>query len=183
MEKLFSWVERWTGRIILAPLLLVVIWTIVVSGWLIAQGGEWKLAYEYGGQVGDFFGGIVNPVIAFLALVWLARGVQMQKQELAETRAALKEAATAQTMLVVNSAANLQISALTALVESLNSEYTELTKLIDDEIDLGRRNPTLVNKTYLAELLAKRLALKQKRDGYIDRVVDHLAPKLRTDVD
>jgi hypothetical protein len=43
------------------------------------------------GTFGDFVGGLLNPLVAFLALFWLTRSVQIQRTELRETRAALDE--------------------------------------------------------------------------------------------
>ena len=48
------------------------------------------------GQFGDYLGGLLNPVIAFCAFLWLARGVLLQRQEMREAYKALKESAEAQ---------------------------------------------------------------------------------------
>lgn len=67
------------------------------------------------GTLGDFFGGLLNPLIASLALYWLTRSIRIQKEELNETRDALKETATAQ-------AAQVQLAALTALSTTIIAE-------------------------------------------------------------
>jgi hypothetical protein len=43
------------------------------------------------GSFGDFVGGLLNPIVAFLALFWLTRSIQIQRTELRETRLALDE--------------------------------------------------------------------------------------------
>lgn len=43
------------------------------------------------GTFGDFVGGILNPIIAFLAFYWLTRSVIIQKTELAATQQVLAE--------------------------------------------------------------------------------------------
>lgn len=43
------------------------------------------------GTFGDFVGGLLNPIVAFLALFWLTRSIQIQRTELRETRLALDE--------------------------------------------------------------------------------------------
>lgn len=48
------------------------------------------------GAFGDFVGGLLNPVIAFAAFVWLARSVHIQQKELGDTRKALADATIAQ---------------------------------------------------------------------------------------
>lgn len=52
---------------------------------------------EKWGQLGDFIGGLLNPLVAFAAFFWLTQSVKIQKQELYETKKALQEAAKAQT--------------------------------------------------------------------------------------
>ncbi|ENM1934497.1 hypothetical protein AB6T40_003463 [Vibrio cholerae] len=48
------------------------------------------------GSFGDFIGGILNPIIAFLAFYWLTQSVLIQKTELAATQNILKETEKAQ---------------------------------------------------------------------------------------
>jgi hypothetical protein len=67
------------------------------------------------GTLGDFFGGLLNPLIASLALYWLTRSVRIQKEELYETRSALQDAATAQ-------ASQVELAALTALSNVISAE-------------------------------------------------------------
>lgn len=43
------------------------------------------------GLFGDYIGGILNPIIAFMALIALLCTIKIQKQELADTRAVLRE--------------------------------------------------------------------------------------------
>lgn len=51
---------------------------------------------EKWGTVGDFFGGILNPIFALFAFYWLTYSVRLQVKELKETRNELKKAAKAQ---------------------------------------------------------------------------------------
>ncbi len=48
------------------------------------DNGDW-------GTFGDFFGGILNPVIASFALYWLITSVNLQIQELKKTNEALEK--------------------------------------------------------------------------------------------
>ncbi|ENU11101.1 putative phage abortive infection protein [Acinetobacter calcoaceticus] len=48
------------------------------------------------GTVGDFFGGILNPIFALFAFYWLTYSVRLQVKELKETRNELQKAAKAQ---------------------------------------------------------------------------------------
>lgn len=85
------------------------------------DSGDW-------GTLGDFVGGILNPLIAFSAFYWLTRSVRIQKEELGQTRATLNETLAAQS-------AQIKISALTALISSATNEidvlHTRLTYLCE----------------------------------------------------
>src|SRR5580765_4092605 len=43
------------------------------------------------GSFGDFVGGVMNPIVALVALYWLTRSISIQKQELHDTRTVLEE--------------------------------------------------------------------------------------------
>ena len=60
------------------------------------------------GTLGDFFGGLLNPVIGLFALYWLTKSVRLQKEELFETRSEL--------------AKQVEMAALTALIHSIMAE-------------------------------------------------------------
>lgn len=42
------------------------------------------------GTFGDFIGGVMNPIVALLALYWLTQSISIQKQELQDTRRVLE---------------------------------------------------------------------------------------------
>lgn len=97
---------------------------------------------EQWGQMGDFFGGMLNPVFAFasfIALIYTIRlqssELQLSRQELSETRQELKRSATAQE----NSGKALadQLAAIEhqkfenrffKLIEMLNTEYQRVQR-------------------------------------------------------
>ncbi|MDO7412635.1 putative phage abortive infection protein [Acinetobacter baumannii] len=68
----------------------------VVFFYLIMKDIDVKDAAQHWGPVGDFFGGILNPIFALFAFYWLTYSVRLQIKELKETREELKKAATAQ---------------------------------------------------------------------------------------
>lgn len=65
------------------------------------QPGDW-------GTFGDYFGGLLNPVMGLFALYWLTKSVRIQKVELFETRSEL--------------AKQVEMAALTALTSSIMAE-------------------------------------------------------------
>lgn len=76
------------------------------------------------GEFGDFFGGILNPLVAFAAFYWLTQSVKLQKTELAETRKALEGAEAAQKIQAANSDQNIRVSSRAALVNAIQSQIT-----------------------------------------------------------
>ncbi|EGR4675497.1 hypothetical protein C4G56_RS23480 [Vibrio parahaemolyticus] len=52
---------------------------------------EWSEHPEDWGTIGDYLGGILNPIISLLALVYLVKAYRSQKQELAETKNVLEQ--------------------------------------------------------------------------------------------
>jgi len=73
------------------------------------------------GAFGDFFGGILNPIVAFGAFYWLTQSVKLQKIELAETRRELEKSADAQSELVRQGKVTGRIAALTGVIQSTPS--------------------------------------------------------------
>ncbi len=102
------------------------------------------------GQFGDFFGGILNPLMAFAAFYWLTKSVKIQHTELAETKLALQQASIAQTLQARNSDLQVAISARTSLVTALQSKIegvgVELDRL-EQEINALNTRQKEVQKT------------------------------------
>ena len=78
------------------------------------------------GQLGDYVGGVLNPLIAFLAFYWLTKSVLLQRQELQETKDALKASAESQRQQEQHAMRSVRVNALTALVVSYNSDVDSL---------------------------------------------------------
>lgn len=91
------------------------------------------------GTFGDFIGGIMNPIVAFAAFFWLTESVKLQKQELAETRAELKNAAEAQQVLAKNGRDSVRLAALTAVTNATQVRVDMITRTIDRHNDFLRR--------------------------------------------
>jgi hypothetical protein len=105
--------------------------------------GWWTLLNERDawGQFGDFFGGVLNPLISFGAFYWLATSILLQKAELSETRDALKATQFAQqqhadTALV---AAKIQRDniLLTMVANKIAALRTRQTHILQMQADRG----------------------------------------------
>lgn len=79
------------------PIILLVIVIAVLSP-LVITFYDMQIAKDLSlwGAFGDYFGGILNPIVALTALWWLIQSVRMQKQELQDTRRALEDSALTQ---------------------------------------------------------------------------------------
>lgn len=71
------------------------------------------------GQFGDYMGGILNPIVAFGAFLWLVASVRVQERELSDTKTTLKKTLDEQRR-------QAEISLLTARIESLNIELSSI---------------------------------------------------------
>lgn len=83
------------------------------------------------GQFGDYFGGVLNPLVAFAAFVWLAQSVRIQGNELVETRRALRDAAQAQGQQAQLAQDALIVNALTASLNAATSISSEKQRIFD----------------------------------------------------
>lgn len=74
------------------------------------------------GELGDFIGGLMNPIVAGCALYWLAMSVRLQKQELSDTRKELAEASAAQREQARMALLGIQLNSLSMQLNSLTTE-------------------------------------------------------------
>lgn len=109
-----------------AGLVLVVISVFMIKVWLLSDNQLSSNAEKWG-QFGDYVGGILNPLMAFLAFYWLTQSVLIQKQELMDTKKALQESTQAQLKQEIHAGKTARISAYNSLLVSLNTEITILS--------------------------------------------------------
>lgn len=107
---------RYSRRIVITIALLL---PASYAVWFGFHGIPVSLSSSDWGTLGDFLGGVLNPIIAFSAFMWLTMSVRLQKEELAYTRSTLQEASNAQKDQV-------QLAALTALTSSIMTEVNTL---------------------------------------------------------
>lgn len=87
LQKQVYW-SKWIALAIIGLVVGVYIWHFNEQD-VVLQPDAW-------GQLGDYIGGVLNPILAFGAFYWLATSVHLQQAELAETRDALEESRDAQ---------------------------------------------------------------------------------------
>lgn len=173
MQNLLDWVASKTVWILLIPALIVFGFTVAVPVYLSYQSGDWKLGYDINGAIGDFFGGIMNPFIALMALVWLVKGVTLQQQELRETKDALQASEQHQ-------AKQVRIAAITALIqvelfkaESLRNNFLAINTAIQKH-DAERPVPT-VDQMMRDAVTGRKSFWEQKLDELKAARNDHIS--------
>ena len=153
----------------LATLLSYVAWFWCVKRLPLADsGGTW-------GTFGDFIGGVLNPVVAYAAFYWLTQSVRLQKQELTETRLALRDAATSQAETAAHARMSVRLGALTALTNSIAAEVSAVRLQMQFVSDQVARNPSLGGaRTIEGDWLAANWNdyLKQKSEYVAQRLAD-----------
>jgi hypothetical protein len=117
---------------------------------------------ERWGQFGDFFGGILNPLVAFAAFYWLTQSVKLQKQELADTRDELRLAAEAQKELVDNGRMSIKLAALTAIISAIDGEMVNLNRVIKESEDSYKSADELSPQ---GSYLVKEKVVKERDDA------------------
>lgn len=123
LEKLRRRVE-WSTRIAFLILALVVL-AYVGNLWILSRSDVSNDPAVWG-QFGDYIGGLLNPLIAFLAFYWLTQSVLLQKQELTETKDALRDSADSQSKQVQLAAETAEINAISAILSTYNGELARL---------------------------------------------------------
>ena len=117
----------WTAAIAMVAVFSYFIWFGAILGEPLSEStSTW-------GELGDFLGGLMNPIVAGCALYWLTMSVRLQKQELAATREELeltrKELATASSAQQEQARLALlstQISSLNVRLSSISTEINHL---------------------------------------------------------
>lgn len=111
---------RWSKRI-LVGVIIVVIGVYVVTFGAHPAGGP-----DTWGQFGDYLGGVMNPLIAFDAFYWVATSVILQKQELAETKAALVASQLAQQDQAETALHTTKIQTLNIRLQSVSTRLSQV---------------------------------------------------------
>lgn len=86
---------------------------------------------EQWGQIGDYFGGLLNPIISFTTLIFLIKAYYSQRQELEDTKIALIDTAEYNRKQTAMMNTSIKISKLNAHIDLCHKEIG----YIQDEIN------------------------------------------------
>lgn len=166
-------IKRWRQGVIGIIGLLVAIYVVYFYFWL---GQEAAIDAEKWGQFGDFIGGLLNPLVAFAAFYWLTQSVKLQKQELGDTRKALEDSAAAQVEQADSSRRSVRIGALSALLNSVQSDLATQESLLNNFL-VGQPVGSLQNQYYfqihsedIDNARAEIVSLKEKKSALEDKL-------------
>lgn len=113
----------------------IILW-IAVFGPFLAAGiyisvfnkNPWGGPEEWA-QFGDYFGGVVGPIIAFAAVLGVLLTIRIQREELNATRRELQNSSKAQKDLVRETIKGQKLAYATSLIPLIESERHELIAL------------------------------------------------------
>lgn len=125
------------------------------------------------GAFGDFIGGVLNPLCAYMAFIWLVRSYALQKTELAETRATLEKSQAAQQAQSETALHAARLNALSIRMQALSYlasfELTEMGRL--SAINPYTAGTIMYDGTIkvIAELITEK---QKKAAGYAEQQAD-----------
>ncbi|GAB3099639.1 hypothetical protein G8770_03490 [Aestuariicella hydrocarbonica] len=155
--------ESTSWGVVVIPVLLILvyfIWFYAINGKGLSENpSDW-------GTFGDYLGGIINPLIAFFALMWLVKSVRIQRIELQATRKELKEAAQAQLRTAIHYEDMKKIEDCRVYVESMTKMAFE-SKLIASGYNGSLPNNCIL---YSKEIILK--LRKEFRDENLEELKD-----------
>lgn len=117
LDDLQSKIDK-TSKLVLAVIFIV---PLCYLAWFVLDGQSVSKNTSDWGTFGDFIGGVLNPFIAFFAFYWLTKSIQIQKQELAETKDALRESSQSQKDQAELTFRTLKVQALNSQLEYINT--------------------------------------------------------------
>lgn len=122
LSRSVSSFHRWIQAIAGTAIAAYVVWFAFYLDTPISKSGDaW-------GQFGDFVGGLLNPLIAYAAFHWITRSVLIQSKELADTRAALRDAAVAQSAQAAHASKSLALTHVRARIDAISSNIELSTR-------------------------------------------------------
>lgn len=175
------------SHMIVSGLALLAVSTYVIWFWL-ARDYVLSEKAEAWGQFGDYVGGLLNPLVAYAAFYWLTRSVSLQKQELAEARAALEETSASQERQANSVQTSVKVAALSSLINSIIGEvqiHRQHIQFILDQANThhagaaskidGTRLSASEIPDYLRELNERITQRMKDRFEYEEELKQHLA--------
>jgi hypothetical protein len=136
LDDLQTQIER-TSKLVLVAIFIVPFSYLV---WFVLDGQDLSKNTADWGTFGDFIGGVLNPFIAFFAFYWLTKSIQIQKEELSETKNALKDSSQAQKDQAELTFRTLKVQALNSQLEYVNTRILTEREYINQLLQQAREH-------------------------------------------
>lgn len=175
-KRILRWRQWLTGFGALLILSYVIYFGVLLGQNPAKDADKW-------GQFGDFFGGMLNPLVAFAAFYWLTQSVKIQKTELELARKAAEESSLALKQQVLVSRESVNIAAATALLNTHQQEIEGRQQQINTvkaTLESGQyMAPTqrVLQETLLKVLTDQRDLLIAEREKYKNLLLIRLSAK------
>jgi hypothetical protein len=85
------------------------------------------------GQMGDFFGGMLNPILAFASFIALLYTIRIQSRELELTRQEFEKSVEAQREMATEARGQVQLMGMQNVLNTFNAYYGVLERTIDKD--------------------------------------------------
>ena len=152
------------GLVISVAISSITIYVNHFDGGLSSEHQRW-------GTFGDYFGGILNPIVALSAFILLAISIRIQKEELSETRNVLEESNKAQEKQATQLLLTARVNAINAQISAIDSEimtFREETTFILSQ---------LLNSTSALAYNGERMS-GEKATEHIDRLSRFISERI-----
>ncbi|MGY2293067.1 hypothetical protein ACW9H6_25630 [Pseudomonas sp. SDO528_S397] len=160
------------------PWILITLFITAISSLYLLNFHDHKLSGNPSdwGAIGDYFGGLVNPLASLVALYFLIKTYLSQTEELSETKAALKASAIhneasarAQTELARLQTHQLNILHINSQIEAL---YKEVSFYLGE---IERCTNAKNNNWYTFDAEGRRLSTDTEMDAYRSKMFKNVA--------
>jgi hypothetical protein len=150
LANLLSWVLGF-GALVLFVAWWSYLWTFGGSG-LTREQGVW-------GQLGDFIGGVTNPILSFLALIALLMTVKLQADQLNAAREELAEARAGQERAEKRQLEQVELARQLAEAQGRTAQAQEsAARALSEQLDLALRAATWQDRAARAQAFAATLS-------------------------
>lgn len=99
--------------------------------WFSLHGQTMSTSTADWGTFGDFIGGVLNPLVAFFAFYWLTKSIKIQKEELSETKNALRDTSEEQKEQTRLNLLSIKIQSLNLELGYINTKMTDHNSYIN----------------------------------------------------
>jgi len=141
-DNLLNNIERFTY--ILVPLILAV---LIATYFTFFHDGE--MSQDSFAQFGDYFGGILNPLLSFLAVLLLLFSIRLQSKELSATRKELEETKDIHSDNVKLQESLFALQVITTEIKEVDFRISKVMKLTTEmNYGVGPKVKRHLNKAY-----------------------------------